>query len=300
MSPVRIGMRYVLPLLASGSAALGVGISTLWFLTPLGLALLLYYLWYVSERWWAAAWAGLLFGFATSGAGIWWFWDTPPLGWLAITSPLVEWYAVGVIWSTVALSMGLAVALGALLLWYIRNNRFVLLATPLVWMVVEEARMLFFSLFTIGENSLVGPHFSVAALGYPLTESGHLLQFASLGGVMALNGVVALGAGALAIYARGRYRVPSIVLGLLLIVPFFLSLPVVNDSPLRVAVIGDTIDASTVRNWDRTYAVLEEVAAQPPFPDVIVLPEGHGITPDTEAAITSLFTNHEVLILNSR
>jgi apolipoprotein N-acyltransferase len=311
-------MRATLLLLtAVGSASLGIVVPTLWFSVFVGLAVFFALLRAHTPRATVAALYGLLFGCATGGAGTIWFWDTLPLSFLGISDPHVQRIAVGMTWGFVAISLGLPVMIGAVAIWVLRASRWFPVITPILWVLTEIGRMWSFAITTWGTQSLFGPHFSSASIGYAITESSLLARLAYPFGIDALNLFVALVAACVAVApALGRQRevrVPfALTFGCALLLftasrSSISATPPADPNKLRVAIISERIqdvrDLSTHRLLTETLA---KVAAAKPPVDVIILPEEFSLTSifwsKSEASkfLTTHFGEREVLILNTR
>lgn len=308
-----------IPLLltAVGSACLGIIVPTLWFAVFPGLALFFLLLRSHTRSAIMATMYGLLFGCATGGAGTIWFWDTLPLSFLGITDPTVQRAAVGMTWGYVATSLGLPVMLGAAVIWRFRASRWFTLVTPLVWALTEIGRMWSFAITTWGRQSLLGPHFSSAAIGYAITENPHLARLAYPLGIDALNLFVAAVAACVAIAPGLRrqkvLRVPfalTIGIAILLCIISITGTPAsppVGPHKLRFAVISENIrDVRDLSTHQLLTDTLANVAAARPPVDVIILPEEFSLTSifwsKNEASnfLATHFADREVLILNTR
>lgn len=304
-------------LTASLITSLGIVLPSLWLLVFPGLALFIHILRRLTRRVWGAALYGLIFGVTTGGAGTIWFWDTLPLSFLGINDPLVQKVAVGMTWGYVATSLGLPVIAGALVIWKARSSRWFPLVTILTWVLTEIARMWSFAITTWGQQSLFGPHFSAASLGYALTESHTLLRIAYPLGIDALNLVVASIAVALALaptlFKEREERVflvsqMALALTLCCLPSVAASSATLTDAPpLRFAIIAENIDdVRDVSTHTLVTQLLAEVAAARPPVDVVVLPEEFSLTSifwskdEASRFISHHFGEREVLILNTR
>lgn len=311
-------MRVTLHLLVASSAtALGIIVPHLWFAVFIGLSLFFALLRGYVARPWSAALCGLTFGVVTGGAGTIWFWDTLPLSFLGINDPTVQKIAVGMTWGYVAASLGAPVMIAALAIWLLRASRLFPLFASCIWAVTEIGRMWSFALTTWGPQSLFGPHFSAASVGYAITENAALLRLAHPFGVDGLNLYVAAGAACLAtvpsIWRRHDSR--STVVATTMCAIAGLTLPILGNSTsppigersLRFAIISEHIEE--VRDFSTHHLVATQLAAaaaaNPPV-DVIVLPEEFSLTSifwsRSEASnfLEKHFGNREVLILNTR
>ncbi len=305
-------------LISSALAGAGLIFPSIWGLAPIGLALFFATLRQESIHLRHALCGGLLFGLITAAAGTVWFLDTLPLDFLGIDNQRVQVTAVVMTWMYVSLSLAAPVPLAAAVLGRYRRTYLFPLIAGVVWAVTEVARMWSFAVTTYGPQSLFGPHFSAAAIGYPLTENNFLLQLADPFGLHALNFVTAFTSGLLAsVPTTLSSRKARVVLGSQALA--FLALIGIcrttsseatasgTTTSLRFAVISENI--TTVRD-ESTHDValhgLSSAAALQPAVDVILLPE--------ELSLTSIFWSkdeyrsfvdryvgtRDVLIVNSR
>lgn len=177
---------FVLSALGTLLVTLGIIVPFLWFCSPLGLGIYILSL-TRAPRLPKALSCGLLFGIGISAASSLWLWGALPLSWLLGESVLNQVAGVGLAWLIVSLAFSLGIVMTTPLFWYLRDNRYFYFLLPILWALAELIRMWAVSLVTLGHTSLLGAHFSYSALGYVLTESPTLLQFARIGGLTTLN-----------------------------------------------------------------------------------------------------------------
>lgn len=305
-----------LALLGAILVSLGLLFPFVWHLVIPGLAVF-----FVSARQTpnilrAAAWRGILFGCVTGGAAIVWFFEVLPLDFLYIRNPLVQGAAVGLTWLYVSFSLGLPIGLAGAVLARLPLNILFPLWAGLIWTVAEIARMWSFSLLTWGPNSLLGPHFSAASVGYPLTENSSLLSLAHPFGLNALNFSAAFAAAFLAVMILRPETRRSLTLAAIAGACLFFGLPNLPalgnltakpKNSIRVAVISENIsDVRDLGAHGAAAARIAEAAAHQPPVDVVVLPEEFGLTSifwsreEAERFINKEFGGRDVLILNTR
>ena len=134
--------------------------------------------------------SGLIAGFIfLSGAMILYF-EVLPLDWAGIKSGPASFFLVFYVWFLSRLT-------GAVLAFWVwsfsflkRNNFFDLLLAPALWVLFEYIRAFSVSILWAGEGALLGPHWSVAFLGYNISSAKIFLPLASLGGVFFLSATV--------------------------------------------------------------------------------------------------------------
>jgi apolipoprotein N-acyltransferase len=263
---------------------------------------------------------GLIFGLASGAAGTVWFWDTLPLTFLRIDNPSVQLIAVSMTWAYVALSLAAPVSVAALGLNYLGHSRCSPIVAAILWSATEVARMWTFALTTWAENSLFGPHFSAAAVGYALSENHALLQLAHPWGIDGLNFCASFAAALVAWLApaiRSSSKRTVSYAQLLLVISVFIlaedarpvSAPGEAPRSSRFAVIHQNLTLESVFEKPAQDEVLQELSiaatASPPV-DVILLPEELGLTSifwskeEYRSFVQRYFGGRDVLILNSR
>jgi apolipoprotein N-acyltransferase len=261
-----------------------------WFFAPFGLALLLRF---IRDRKVSVAqvvYAGLVFGFITSAAGTAWFLSALPLESFPTSKMWIQVTAVVMTWGYVAASLAVPVPLGAVALKYVRSDLLFPFAAGIVWTLVELGRMWGFAITTYGRQSLFGPHFSAAALGYTLTEHSTLLQLAHPWGLDALNFSVAFGAGLITIASYRRVSRPTVVALASQLVVFCgvwhissqsraIIVSLNDTSKLRFALVSENIERAEVKGFNSGIqeGLLSAVRSQPTV-DVVVLPENIGLS----------------------
>lgn len=280
-------------LLLGGASLLG-GIGTLlpslWFLAPVGLAFLLYLVWFRVDSTWKAAFSGFVFGLIQGGAGVWWLWHMVPLPLPSEVGIPAHYALAGLVWFVTAVLSGFASALVTALLYVLRSNTFIALIAGGAWVLGEELRMWLFALYSWGPGSLLGPHFSQTAIGYALAEQAYLLQLAEFGGVRFLTFACVVLAAFFALIVKGREAyvraaVAAFLCALLLLLPSVGKTTSPLTEPLSLAVMPAG-EASL------TDAIAYE-------PDIVVFPESTRSLPE-EGATRSAFPDHEVLVLGTR
>lgn len=302
---------------SSALASVGLMVTFAWPGALVGLALFLRLLFSRENSTWRSAIYGFLFGSATGAAAILWFWDVLPLDFLGISSRSVQSAAVGISWAYVSFSLGLPVAIFAALMCAFRGSPYFPAAGAILWTITELGRMWTFSFATWAPNSLLGPHFSLAAFGYALTEQPLLLQLAHPWGLNALNFFVALGAGLLAVIPdlgretrmRQPFAAQSLCLLALLACAGFATRRDAPQppTPLRVAILCENlVEVRDQASHTATSDLLARTAAVHPPVDVVVMPEEIGLASvflskgQAEAFYRTHFGTRDVLIMNTR
>jgi apolipoprotein N-acyltransferase len=306
-----------LTVLAAGVCSVGIVTPALWFLVFPGLALFFYILLTYRISAWKLAWYGMLFGTLTGCAGTVWFLNTLPLDFLGIRNHFVQACAVGMTWLYVGASLGAPLAVTAPLVHIYRSSPLFPIAAALLWTVTETGRMWSFAATTWAPTSLFGPHFSIASIGYPLTESPFLLRMAYPCGIDALNFFAAFVAALLAllpttIRAKRSFIAPTVQAVVALSLPVALSPspsqpPSPGQRPVRFAIIAENLeDVRDISSHEVVRELLAKAAAAQPPVNVVLMPEEFSLTSlfwSKEEADTFLkqhFGERDVLILNTR
>lgn len=278
---------------------------------PVALALFFYDLWR-APSFGGALWRSFVFGLITGAAGIWWFWDTLPLNWLGLTHGSNEWYFVFASWGPVSLAFAVASTLITPLIWLLRTSPYRALATALIWVMVEEARMWSFSLLTFADRSFYGPHFSAPSLGYAFAENPYLLQLAHGGGIYFLNFALALLAAVaitlpLLIAKRGKALevVPAVLLLLMFVTPLFIKPATPTEKQTEVVLVSTDLPVGPANVPADAYQTMIATAARTyPAASVYVLPEEKRLEPNfvttahKQAFLYSVFGDRDVRIIS--
>lgn len=302
---------------ASVAAATGLVFVPFWWLVVVGLALFFASLRFGSGGLWRCTASGFFFGTFTGAAAVLWFWEALPLDFLDISSRSVQVAAVAISWAYVSVSLGLPVALSAVLLRPLRSSSVFPLACAIIWPLVELGRMWSFAVFTWAPQSLLGPNFSSAAFGYAFAEQSMLLQLAYPWGLDALNFTTGLLAGLLAVTPdfvrkpkmRWLFAAQALCLLVLLAVAGIggrrVELRPANS--LRIAIVCE--DLEEVRNYEKHAATKDlmarSAAAVPPV-DVVALPEEISLTSifgsrqEVSVFMRDHFKTRDVLIMSTR
>lgn len=258
----------------------GLMVPTLWPLTLLGIALYLYIQWTHTARPSQAFANSILFTVTVSGFSVWWFTDAHPLDWLSLGNDSVPLavLTITLLVTTLALSIGPSVV--GLALWFVRANTYRILLAGFIFVLADELRMWGFALLTYSPDSLFGPHFSVGSIGYALSESPHLLQLASYGGVHILTFFAVLIAGSIAVIAaRVRGRIEWLVVSMVIIsctvipvVSIQTTVSMGDREPLDVVLVHTSEPIGSLPPTEkRTKELLHAALAL--RPDVVVFPE---------------------------
>lgn len=311
--------RYLLAFVISSCiASAGIIFPHVWFFSLLGLALFFLTLRATEITTTRSLVYGLIFGALTGGAGTVWFWETLPLDFLGILNPTVQRIAVGMTWAYVSLSLAVAIALASPVIKHCPRLCGGSLITALVWCLAERGRMWGFALATWAPESLLGPHFSIASVGYPLTESSILRPLAQPLGIDGLNFCAAFVASVcceLLVLRTPRPTIKRLVTEVSVVVIVFATPHVLRRSDaadrqwaeLRFAVLANNfMDVRDLSSHSFLQEQIAEVArAEPPI-DVMILPEEFSFTSifwsheEAEKFIRMHFGERDVLILHTR
>lgn len=297
-----------LTIIAGAGAGLSITISSLWFLAPLSLGLFFYTLLFKTKEKFTAIQNGIIFGLATGGAGVWWFWHALPVGWIAPTSTFTQFGAVFITWFLVTVALAVPTVIFSYIIWKLRKHNLIAIFLIFGWTLQEFGREISFAILTAAPESIIAPHFSPANIGYTLANNNYLLQLAEGGGIYNLAIVVALMATLLAFIAHSTTQKKTNVLIVLLII--ILLIPHLTKGSENVtgeimsfSLISTDIPTSSGIDISIVYRrTLEEISTREVYPDVIILPEGNGITKmtdDSKEMLQELFGENDVLVISS-
>lgn len=297
-----------LTILASIGASLSITTSSLWFLAPISLGLFFYVLLFKTSKRSTSIINGIIFGLATGGAGIWWFWHALPVDWIAPTSVFTQFAAVFITWLLVTLALAVPTVIFSYIIWRLREHNFIALFLIFGWTLQEFGRELSFAILTVAQESSFAPHFSPANIGYTLANNNYLLQLAEGGGVYNLSIVVGLIATIIAFVAHSttqkKSKVLIVVLLVILLIPSF-ARETEKTKMISFTILSSNIPTSSGIDTSIIYRrKIEEIAKREVYPDVIILPEGGGLTTmrpegDQKEMLQELFGEHDVLIISS-
>lgn len=279
------------------AAALGTSIGILvpstWFLVLGGSALYIALLWIHSPSLRTAFLHSALYSLIVSAAGIIWFWDAYPLGWMGLEHDTTAVWLLLLAWGSASVAMSVGPTITGVALWALRTQRYRVFLAGLLFVLAEELRMWGFALLTYAPASPLGPHLSVGAVGYALSESPLLLQFASLGGVHILSGLVGASAALVVLYVQHppskkqiALMLTSISLILLCVSMYrFQQASISERAPLSVALVSTQFPVGTQPDASYTAHMLAEALAHKP--DIVVFPEGFSVTVGTSTTQSS-------------
>ena len=300
MAPLRPSLTALLALSGGTAAFLGLVFSTLW---PLSLfAVVGYFSSSIrSSSSKSALGYGFLFGITASMGGVWWFWDTIPLTWIAVPEGLTQFLLVGIVYGLTVLSLALPFALAAPVIRKIPHAWYRPLVLAFMYITLEELRMWSFALFFLAPESALAPHFSIAGLGYILTESTLILPIAQMGHY-GLNGFLALCAATILERRRAPIFIGVTSIALSLICAHALLPTTRSESMIRVGLVSSYAPAGTFIQPSLALIPLEQAARS--GAEIVATPEGFGLAPflDSEERrqlYKRLFEERNGLIISS-
>lgn len=274
-----------------------------WPLAVLGVALFFH----AARRapsWQRASVDGLIFGLGASAGGIAWFWDALPLSWLQVPDGPIQPVLVGIAFALSAIALALPfaplAAIGRLLpaAWWRP------LALSLLYALAEWLRLLTFALFFLAPASRFAPDFSIANLGYALTENSLILPIAQAGaaGLAAFLGLIAAALAGLLSRNRAETVVASIALALALGAAYAALPPTPSGATLRTALIATNEPPGTLESPAPVLAALSEAARS--HPRLVLLPEGMSLAPflsedDRQSVYARLFDDGALIVSSS-
>jgi apolipoprotein N-acyltransferase len=284
---------------------LGIGffLPWLWWISFAGLLPLLKDEIFISHRPLILFWYGWLLGIVLYGIALWGFsWDTLPLTWYGIDSPLVQFLGVGANWLLTAGSLAVGTGVFVSVIRYVwRNKVSDLLVVPLAWVICEQIGSYTFDLVFLGPGSLVGGHFTLGHLGYLLSNDTVLLQLASVGGIYLLSFFVIfvnLAFYRLIITKPKQFSVVSIcTIALIIYIGVYAAInfvPHTQGQPIEILALSRYIPAKfhTTPEVGRARAEATLSLLSGHQADILLLPEG--------AALTKYLTPQELAQLQSQ
>lgn len=138
-----------------------------------------------------AFWESFIFGFVFMGGVLNWYWNTLPLDWAGIDNIFIAILIVLLIWLLESIVFAVLVGVFGILIYSTRQYiTFGLLLVPSLWILLEYSKAFIMTVVLSGPGTLIGPHWSIGAIGYILAENSTLLSFASVGGIYLLSLVV--------------------------------------------------------------------------------------------------------------
>ncbi len=186
LSPFTRPDSYLLPLLSGMmSASLflfpGTGLFSLIALVPF------FFFVFRAQSPKRAAIGGFIYGILGLGASIFWFFDTYPLTWVGIESPVVSYAVIASVWLLGTLVLSIGPALFAWLIARLKGGVFRTLSLgTLLFVLTEYLRAFLFSVLWYAPEAAIGPYWTFGFAGAPLSDTS-LLLYASIGGLTALS-----------------------------------------------------------------------------------------------------------------
>ena len=142
---------------------------------------------------------GSLMGILFFGKLFSWYFSTFPFEWLGVTDKRAIIALLGLLiffWLIQTIFLSLFFGLFSLgvkkILTYYKVSIFYLFLIPSLWIVLEYLRAHGFGLFWVGQESLLGSHWTFGNLAYALHNKLALIQVASLGGIYLISFLVVL------------------------------------------------------------------------------------------------------------
>lgn len=250
-----------------------------------------------------AAVLGLAFGALASAGGVWWFWDTIPLTWIAVPEGPAQFFLVAVVWSLTVLSLALPFSIAAPLMRAVPARWFAPLLLGASYALAEELRLWSFALFFLGPESQLAPDFSIAGLGYALMESPLLAPLGQAGSAGLNVWIAVAGATAAAVALRERWAKTGAALLCIALLASYLALPQPSSSAtLRIALLSTNTPPGPFSNPAPVLSLLTGASTQ--HADIIVIPEGLGLAPFIPEAgrqelYQNLFGGRQGLVISS-
>ena len=304
-----------------------------WALVFIGPALFLYVLFsHLTTSRMKALLYGLTFGLVFNGIiGATISWPVYPLDWIGIGNPAVGFLLIGIVWLLYAVFLSVSAVFFSISIFELKYRRmFAFLLPPAavgLWTIVEQARPLLFSILFLGPTSTINSFFDIGSLGYAFGNAGNefWIALARWGGVPLLSVFPvffgAYSALVLSSYKEGRTLYTAATVLTLIVFLFGNALASsaaerargIADSwedanALIVAALRSDFPASLIPDRNemkkRTDFLFETTTALQELhiePDVVLLPEGTGLSLDTSGyAKVSAALPEDTLVLHSK
>ena len=272
---------------------LGIGfvMPSFWFFSLFSFAPFLWAL-YRQTTLRRAALLGFLFGCVAYGLSFYpSFWTAQSLSLVGVTGPWLQLLLVAFVWGLTVLIFAISAGLFALVVHILRTRSWLdVLLVASCWPLADWIGAWLFSLVNANKGVLLGPHFSLGSFGYLLAADTTLIQVAWLGGLYALNALIAFcGAILFRWWVTGSIheRIALSILTMLLIIFWiggytFLSRVETDAQSVGTLTIAAISTQETNRpsiseeERDVRFARILELIQSIHDADVILLPEGRG------------------------
>jgi len=136
-----------------------------------------------------AFWGSFVFGFIFLGWTMSWIFTVLPLDWAGVENPLLGMSMVAIVWLLSILTLSFFVGMFGFF-GSVTSPLWRVLTIPSLWILFEYTRAFAFGVFTMGSESLLGPHWTLGALGYALSNFPVFLQFSKLFGLYGMSFLV--------------------------------------------------------------------------------------------------------------
>jgi len=146
------------------------------------------------KNWRQVFWLCWFVGTMSAFGGYSFVWETYPLTWIDIGSPVVQLAFIFSYWLTTSAAMGLGPVIPGLLIYRLYQWRpiYAALAFPLAWVMGEILGSLFSSIILLGPGSYLNINIAHGYTGLALSHLALLFPFIKIGGVYALSFLAAL------------------------------------------------------------------------------------------------------------
>ncbi len=175
------------------SLLLGIGYENFWPFTVLAIAIFLFIILKIRtfSRSFLFGWLFLSIYLAYITR---WLFAVWPAEWMGLENEPIVLPLIFLIWLLLSAAMGIIGGIFAILI-FIANTKLrssegrLVFVVPCAWIITEYLRAWFFSIFTAGQNALLGPHWTFGHLGYSL-DNKFFLNLAAIFGVYGLSWIV--------------------------------------------------------------------------------------------------------------
>ncbi|MFH1509557.1 MAG: apolipoprotein N-acyltransferase [Candidatus Nealsonbacteria bacterium] len=259
--------------------------------------------------------AGFIVGFLFIAQVMSWAFDILPLSWFGIDNNFLSFILIIFPWLIFVGFLALIVSLFVLVCGIFRKRNYLdLLLIPSLWIIFEWIRSWAFGLFFIGNESLLGAHWTLGNLAYLLSSNSGARFLSSVGGIYLIGFLIIL-VNVLffrLIINKNRISFLVFIFLILAIVVSYFSLTSItarkDDEKINVAVIQTKISSSISPSKEARQAknyiqmqLLKSILQDSIDIDVIIFPEGSNFLKEEENKeyLNSVFIDKNVWIIDS-
>lgn len=251
---------YWLYFIASGLLFAVGFVHSLFFWTFIPAFVLFYVALERTQKTFSIFYGGLLAGTGIYLGSFYWVWSTIPIQWMHDQPIWLHIVAVLFYWLLTSTVCGIGCGVFALVAKrYMHDALQFMMIAPIAWVFSEIVRSLFFSVYTMGEGSIVSADFSFGYIGYHLAATPVTLWLSSVAGVYGLSYLASLAGGATYWFVRGtRSQKAHAAFVAAVVVVFFAAFALISGLPKHETLSIDVISIDTM--FDKHFNGIEGAA----------------------------------------